>query len=98
MKHYAVTLAVLMLILTGCSEILGPRPDQKTAVDPNAPPEPTAQDIANKIISDAQLDTPVPLPGGTFSPALKNNMLTMLRSAKYSIQLILKVRKLSSLW
>ncbi len=82
MKRYAAALIVLMLVLTGCGDILGPRPEKKTDVDPNAPPEPTAQDIANKIINDAQLDTPIPLPGGSFSPALKTNMLNMLRTAK----------------
>jgi hypothetical protein len=51
-------------------------------VDPSLPPPPTAQEIAQKIIADAQLDIPVPAGRGRFPASVKSSMLGVLRSAK----------------
>lgn len=73
----------VLFILPGCSEDSPRGRPEKVPVkgSTDAPVEITSQDIANKIIMDANLDIPIPPQGARFPPAIRQNMLRMLELA-----------------
>lgn len=74
--YFALMLCCLISI-AGCTQ-----KDKKKPVDPNAPPPPTAQEIAQKIILDAKLDIRIPGPEARFPIPQRNAMLSKLRNLK----------------
>ena len=75
----AASLLVLFLgaAIAGCSQqSSGPKPDLP---NPNAPPPPTPDQVAQQIISDAQLEGPMPPPGSPLPLAVRQNILDLLR-------------------
>lgn len=63
--------------------LIGCEPKEvEPVVDPNAPPPPTAQQIAQKIVFDAQLDMPIPPPNTRFPTSVRTSLLQVLRTAK----------------
>ena len=77
-SHFFAAL-LLCSLFAGCSDSApGARPDLP---DPNAPPPPTPEEIASQIIADAQLDAPVPSKGSSLPPAVRQNILDLLRRA-----------------
>lgn len=78
----------LSMVVVSCVLFVGCIPsDDKDVmtVDPSAPvvpPPPTAQDIAREIISNAQLDMPVPTKGARMPKAISKKLLDSLGSAK----------------
>ena len=75
-SSFAMILCSLVAIV-GC----GSEPEVEP-VDPSLPPPPTAQEIAQKIIADAQLDMPVPVGPGRFPASVRSSMMSILQAAK----------------
>ena len=68
--------------LSGCGGKEDPK-KPKTAVDPNAPPPPTPEELAKNAIAELALDQPLPLPGARMTPAVRDSTLSAFRK-KYS--------------
>lgn len=64
----------LFVALVGCTPEPEPEP-----VDPNLPPPPTAQDIAQAIITEVGLDMPLPAPGQRFAGPMRSQMVNALQ-------------------
>lgn len=69
-------LAVLAMafFVAGCEE--------KPPPEPEAPPPPTPEEIAAKIVSDLQLNGPLPAPGSTMPKNASQQFLSTVRAAK----------------
>lgn len=75
-------LAVLFfsfVAIVGCDS---GEPDVVQPTGPDAPAPPTAQEIAKKIILEAQLDMAIPIAGSRFPISIRQNMLNILQTAK----------------
>jgi hypothetical protein len=78
----------LSMVVISCAFFAGclPAEDKDVmTVDPSAPvvpPPPTAQEIAREIITNAQLDMPIPRNGARMPKAISEKLLDSLRSAK----------------
>lgn len=74
---------VVALVICSLLAIVGCESEPEVEpVDPSLPPPPTAQQIAQKIVADAQLDMPIPVGNGRFPASVKSAMLGILQSAK----------------
>lgn len=64
--------------------IVGCLPKEKVPepTGPEVPPPPTPQEIAQSIITEAQLDMPIPPKEARFPKVIENNLLSILRKAK----------------
>ena len=69
-----VAVLVFALLLAGCGEREPP--------EPPPPPPPTPEEIAAKIMTELQLNQPLPAPGSTFPTAAGRNFLSTVRGAK----------------
>ena len=68
---------VVLVFLAGCGE-----PEVIEPVDPELPPPPTPQEVAQSIITEVNLDMPVPTPGQRFPIQVRNEMIDALQSKK----------------
>ena len=74
----------ISIFLTCSVMLMGCMPEEKIPepTGPEVPPPPTPQEIAQSIITAAQLDMPIPPKGSRFPRAIENNLLNILRQAK----------------
>jgi hypothetical protein len=77
-NRYVAIIFSSLLCITGCNSS---EPEVIEPTGPQAPAPPTAQEIAQKIILEAQLDMDVPPPGARFPNTMRQNMLNILQSA-----------------
>lgn len=84
MHTYTVQRALSLLAVfamafcvTGCGER-----EPEVSDEPPPPPPPTPQQIADKIMTDLQLNDPLPAPGATMSKQASSNFLSTVKSAK----------------
>ena len=78
--HRALSLLAVLAMaccITGCAE---KEPETPDALPP--PPPPTPQEIADKIMTDLQLNEPLPAPGATMPKQASANFLNAVRGAK----------------
>ncbi|MFP6584220.1 MAG: hypothetical protein VCD00_16915 [Candidatus Hydrogenedentota bacterium] len=74
-KLVSLVALCLLVVFVGCTPESEPEP-----VDPNLPPPPTAQDIAQVIITEVGLDMPIPLPDQRFTAAARIQMMNALQT------------------
>ena len=67
----------MAICVTGCGER-----EPEVSDEPPPPPPPTPKEIADKIITDLQLNEPLPAPGATMSKQASGNFLSAVKSAK----------------
>lgn len=70
---------VAALAIVGCPGSNEPR-KPTTAVDPNAPPPPTPEELARQTITELGLDQPLPPPGSRLSASVRATTLTQFRA------------------
>lgn len=89
MKHITFKLSLLatlamMVALSGCEDQAARERRQRPEVE--EPPPPTPEEIAQKIIVDAQLNAPMPVRGSSLPPSLRQTVLDLLRREKRRLQ------------
>lgn len=70
---------VAALAMTGCPGERDPR-KPSTAVDPNAPPPPTPEELARQTITELGLDQPLPPPGARLAASVRATTLSQFRA------------------
>jgi hypothetical protein len=77
MKRAYALMLITAVALIGCAE---PEPEEPEGPPP--PPPPTPQELADKVIQDAQLNAPLPPPGSRMPPAAAQNLLGLITREK----------------
>ncbi len=72
-----IAVLAIAVCVTGCGE-----KEPEVPVGPPPAPPPTPQEIADKIMTDLQLNAPLPAAGSTMPKQASNNFLTAVTSAK----------------
>ena len=68
---------IVLVFLAGCGE-----PEVVEPVDPELPPPPTPQEVAQSIITEVNLDMPIPPAGQRFPIQARNEMIDALQAKK----------------
>lgn len=88
-KHIALRLSLLAAVamlaaLSGCEDEAKRKKTGRDAQEELPPPTP--EEVAQKIISDALLDAPIPRKGTSLPPTVRRTMLDLLRREKTRLQ------------
>lgn len=70
-----------MVALSGCEDQAA-----RERADLEQPPPPSPEEVAQKIIADAQLNKPMPAPNSSLPPAARQTILDLLRREKNRLQ------------
>lgn len=77
MQRLIPMMLLVVIALLGCKE---PEPEEPEGPPP--PPPPTPQELANKVIQDAQLNSPLPPAGSRMPPAAAQNLRDIITREK----------------
>lgn len=88
-KHIILKLSLLaalaaMVALSGCEDQAARERAERQAQE--QPPPPSPEEVAQKIIADAQLNAPMPTRGSSLPPSVRQTMLDLLRREKNRLQ------------
>ena len=84
LKFLLLAVLVAMVALSGCEDQAALRRAERKTQE--QPPPPSPEEIAQKIIADAQLNAPVPEEGSSLPPSVRQTMLDLLRREKNRLQ------------
>ena len=70
-----------LVLLAGCES---PTPRERPEA-PEEPPPPTPEELAMALMADMQLDGPLPRPGSSLTPAVRQNILDVLKQKKVEL-------------
>lgn len=79
-RKFALLVALSLIVsLTGCEEQEARQKPDRPDVDVDAPPPPTPEEVAQQIITAAQLNAQMPRRGSSLPPAVRQTILDSLR-------------------
>ncbi len=84
LKLVLLAALAMLVALSGCEEQTARERPQRPELE--QPPPPSPEEIAQKIITDAQLDAPMPAAGSSLPPSVRQTILDLLRREKNRLQ------------
>lgn len=84
LKFLLLAVLAAMVALSGCEDQAALRRAERKTQE--QPPPPSPEEIAQKIIADAQLNAPMPEEGSSLPPSVRQTMLDLLRREKNRLQ------------